>query len=91
MKFLAREAPFKVCCIRGNDMQHWKAQTVRLDHLEAHLNQLARDGYQVFGLYPVMLAVGSDDEITTFLVVAKKGLDFMGKEMAQLEAEVREQ
>ncbi len=72
-------------------MKHWKAQTIRLDHLEAHLNQLARDGYEIFGLYPVMLAIGADDEITSFLVVAKKGLDHLGKEMAQLEAEVREQ
>jgi hypothetical protein len=72
-------------------MKHWKAQTVRLDHLEAHLNQLARDGYDLYGLYPVMLAIGADDEITTFLVVAKKGLDYMGKEMAQLESEVTEQ
>ena len=72
-------------------MKHWKAQTVRLDHLEAQLNQLARDGYEIFGLYPVMLAIGADDEITTFLVVAKKGLDYMGKEMAQLESEVTEQ
>ena len=45
----------------------------------------------IFGLYPVMLAIGADDEITTFLVVAKKGLDYMGKEMAQLETEVTEQ
>jgi len=38
-----------------------------------------------------MLAIGADDEITTFLVVSKKGLDYMGKEMAQLEAEATEQ
>ncbi len=72
-------------------MKHWKAQTVRLDKLEDHLNQLAREGYEVFGLYPVMLAIGADDEITTFLVVAKKGLDYLGKEMAQLEAEATKQ
>ncbi len=91
LEILGGEAGFAVCCIRGDAMKHWKAQTVRLDHLEAHLNQLARDGYEVFGLYPVMLAIGADDEITTFLVVAKKGLDYMGKEMAQLETEVMEQ
>ncbi len=72
-------------------MKHWKAQTVRLDHLEDHLNQLARDGYEIFGLYPVMLAIGAEEDITTFLVVAKKGLDYMGKEVAQLETEVTEQ
>ena len=72
-------------------MKHWKAQTVRLDHLEAHLNQLARDGYDLYGLYPVMLAIGADDEITTFLVVAKKGLDYIEKELGQLEVEATEQ
>ncbi len=72
-------------------MKHWKAQTVRLDKLEDHLNQLARDGYEIFGLYPVMLAIGGDDEITTFLVVAKKGLDYIEKEMAQLEVEATAQ
>ncbi len=72
-------------------MKQWKAQTVLLGKLEDHLNELARDGYDVFGLYPVMLSVGADDDITTFLVVAKKSLDFIGKEMAQLEAEVTEQ
>ena len=72
-------------------MKQWKAQTVLLGKLEDYLNELARDGYDVFGLYPVMLSVGADDDITTFLVVAKKSLDFIGKEMAQLEAEVTEQ
>ena len=72
-------------------MKHWKAQTVRLDHLEAHLNQLARDGYEVYGLYPVMLAIGADDEITTFLVVARKGLDYLSQELAELEVEATEQ
>ncbi len=72
-------------------MKRWKAQTVLIDKLEGHLNELAGDGYDVFGLYPVMLSVEGDEEITTFLVVAKKSLDYLGKEMAQLEAEATEQ
>ena len=72
-------------------MKYWKAQTVRLDKLEDHLNQLAQDGYEIFGLYPVIVPVGGDEELTTFLVVAKKSLDYIGKEMAQLEAETRKQ
>ncbi len=72
-------------------MKQWKAQTVLVDKLEDHLNELAGGGYDVFGLYPVMLAIGGDEEITTFLVVAKKSLDYIGKEMAQLESETREQ
>ncbi len=72
-------------------MKYWKAQTARLDKLEDHLNQLAQDGYEIFGLYPVIVPVGGDEELTTFLVVAKKGLDYIGKEMAQLEAEATKQ
>ncbi len=72
-------------------MKYWKAQTARLDKLEDHLNQLANDGYEIFGLYPVIVPVGGDETLTTFLVVAKKGLDYMGKEMAQLEAEATKQ
>ncbi len=72
-------------------MKRWRSQTVRLDQLEDHLNQLAQDGYEPFGLYPVIVPVGGDEELTTFLVVAKKGLDYMRKEMAQLETEVTEQ
>jgi len=72
-------------------MKQWKAQTVRLDKLEAHLNQLAQAGYEIFGLYPVVVPVGGDEKLITFLVVAKKGLDYIGKEMAQLEAEATEQ
>ncbi len=72
-------------------MKQWKAQTVRLDQLEDHLNQLAQGGYEPFGLYPVMVPVGGDEELTTFLVVAKKGLDFISKELAELEVEAMEQ
>jgi hypothetical protein len=72
-------------------MKYWKARTVRLDNLEDHLNQLAQDGYEVFGLYPVIVPVGGDEQLTTFLVLAKKGLDYIGKEIAQLEAEATEQ
>ena len=72
-------------------MKQWKAQTVRLDQLEDHLNQLAHGGYELFGLYPVIVPVGGDETLTTFLVVAKKGLDFLGKEMAELEVEATEQ
>ncbi len=72
-------------------MKHWKARTVRLDKLEDHLNQLAQDGYEIFGLYPVIVPGGGDEQLTTFLVLAKKGLDYIEKEMAQLEAEATEQ
>jgi hypothetical protein len=72
-------------------MKHWKAQTVRLDQLEDHLNQLAQDGYEPFGLYPVMVPVGGDETLTTFLVVARKGLDYLSKELAELEVEATEQ
>ncbi len=72
-------------------MKYWKARTVRLDNLEDHLNQLAQDGYEVFGLYPVIVPVGGDEQLTTFLVLAKKALDYIEKEMAQLEAEATEQ
>ncbi len=72
-------------------MKYWKAQTARLDKLEDHLNQLANDGYEIFGLYPVIVPVGGDEELTTFLVVAKKSLDYIGKEIAQLEAEATKQ
>ncbi len=72
-------------------MKYWKAQTARLDKLEDHLNQLAQDGYEIFGLYPVIVPVGGDEELTTFLVVAKKSLDYIGKEIAQLEAEATKQ
>ncbi len=72
-------------------MKHWKSQTVLLAKLETHLNELAGDGYEIFGLYPVMLSVGTEDDITTFLVVAHKELDYMGKEMTQLEVEATEQ
>ncbi len=72
-------------------MKYWKAQTARLDKLEDHLNQLANDGYEIFGLYPVIVPVGGDEELTTFLVVAKKSVDYIGKEMAHLEAEATKQ
>lgn len=72
-------------------MKRWKARTVRLDQLEDHLNQLAQDGYDIFGLYPVIVPVGGDESLTTFLVVARRGLDYIGKEMAELEVEATEQ
>lgn len=72
-------------------MKKWKAQTVLLEKLEDHLNQLAVDGYDLFGLYPVMLPIAGDESRTTFLVVAKKTLDYLEKEMAQLDVETREQ
>ena len=72
-------------------MKQWKAQTVRLDHLEDHLNQLAHDGYEPFGFYPVIVPVGGDETLTTFLVVARKGLDYLSQELAELEVEATEQ
>jgi len=72
-------------------MKYWKAQTVRLDQMEDHLNQLAQGGYEPFGLYPVMVPVGGDEASTTFLVVAKKGLDYLSKELAELEVGATEQ
>ncbi len=72
-------------------MKRWRAQTVRLDQLEDHLNQLAQDGYELFGLYPVLVPVGGDEKLTTFLVVARKSLDYIGKEIAELEVEATEQ
>jgi hypothetical protein len=72
-------------------MKHWKAQTVRLDQLEDHLNQLDQEGYELFGLYPVIVPVGGDETLTTFLVVARKGLGYLSKELAELEVEATEQ
>ncbi len=72
-------------------MKKWNAQTVRLDRLEDHLNQLDADGYEIFSLYPVMLPIGGDKRLTTFLVVAKRTSQYIEKEMAQLEVEAREQ
>ncbi len=47
--FSACEVRFEVCCIRGDAMKQWKAQTVLVDKLEDHLNELAGGGYDVFG------------------------------------------
>ncbi len=89
--FSAREPRLEYAVSEVMPMKYWKAQTVRLDQMEDHLNQLAQGGYEPFGLYPLMAPVGGDEALTTFLVVAKKSLDYIGKEMAQLEAESREQ
>ena len=72
-------------------MKHWKAQTARLDKLEDYLNLLNQDGYEIFGLYPVIVPVGGDETLTTFLVVSHKDLDYIGKELAQLEVKATEQ
>ena len=72
-------------------MKKWNAQTVRLDRLEDHLNQLSADGYEIFSLYPVLLPIGGDAKLTTFLVVANKNVDYVEKEKAQLGTEVTQQ
>ncbi len=72
-------------------MKKWNAQTVRLDRLEDHLNQLSADGYEIYGLYPVLLPIGGAAKLTTFLVVASRSVDYVEKEIAQLEAEATKQ
>ena len=72
-------------------MKRWRSQTVRLDQLEDHLNRLAEDGYELFGLYPLIVPVGGDEKLTTFLVVARRSVDYIGREIAELETEVTEQ
>ncbi len=72
-------------------MKKWSADTVRLDRLEGHLNQLSADGYEIYGLYPVMLPIGGDAKLTTFLVVASRSVDYVEKEKAQLGTEVTQQ
>ncbi len=72
-------------------MKKWNAQTVRLDRLEDHLNQLSADGYEIYGLYPVMMPIGGDAKLTTFLVAASKSVDYIEKEVAQLGTEVTQQ
>ena len=69
-------------------MKKWNAQTVRLDRLEDHLDQLSADGYEIFSLYPVLLPIGGDAKLTTFLVVANRTVDYVEKEKAQLGTEV---
>ena len=72
-------------------MKKWNAQTVRLDRLEDHLDQLSADGYEIFSLYPVLLPIGGDAKLTTFLVVAHRNVDYVEKEIAQLGTEVTQQ
>ncbi len=72
-------------------MKKWSADTVRLDRLEGHLNQLSADGYEIYGLYPVMLPIGGDAKLTTFLVAASKRVDYIEKEIAQVKTEAATQ
>ncbi len=72
-------------------MKKWSADTVRLDRLEGHLNQLSADGYEIYGLYPVMLPIGGDAKLTTFLVAASKSVDYIEKEIAQVDTEATSQ
>ncbi len=72
-------------------MKKWNAQTVRLDRLEDHLNQLSADGYEIFSLYPVMLPIGGDAKLTTFLVAASRSVDYVEKEIAQVATEATRQ
>ena len=72
-------------------MKKWSAQTVRLDRLEDHLNQLSAEGYEIYGLYPVMMPIGGDAKLTTFLVAASRSVDYVEKEIAQVDTEATRQ
>ena len=59
----------------------WKVHTATVNELEERLNALARDGYEVFNLYPMGAPEPLSDiprerkaleERTTFAIVARK-------------------